>query len=183
MFKAKWYQQFWSKAQHKARPGLTDTPENYALLETKCQRMHLDVLDGIFDCTLVKYGIGKQKPQLTVITSIAKPTLSTLDLYDRYCDSRKGTVAETTLELEFKGKFRRAIIEAIDSVDNDALAIRNYLVEQRKPKTVKECLRHLSKAYQMGVRHKLVQPGRNKFPLFFMCSPQTSTERVLRRCD
>jgi hypothetical protein len=119
--------QFWSKAQHKARPGLTDTPENYALLETKCQRMHLDVLDGIFDCTLVKYGIGKQKPQLTVITSIAKPTLSTLDLYDRYCDSRKGTVAETTLELEFKGKFRRAIIEAIDSVDNDALAIRNYL--------------------------------------------------------
>lgn len=148
--------QFWGKAQHKPRPGLTDTPENYALLETKCQRMHLDVLDGIFDCTLVKYGIGKQKPQLTVITSITKPTLSTLDLYDRYCDSRKGTVEETTLEMEFKGKFRRAIVEAIDSVGNDALAIRNYLVEHRRPKTVKECLRHLNKAYQMGIKHKLV---------------------------
>lgn len=148
--------QFWGKAQHKPRPGLTDTPENYALLETKCQRMHLDVLDGIFDCTLVKYGIGKQKPQLTVITSITKPTLSTLDLYDRYCDSRKGTVEETTLEMEFKGKFRRAIVEAIDSVGDNALAIRNYLVEHRRPKTVKECLRHLSKAHQMGIRHKLV---------------------------
>jgi integrase len=35
-------------------------------------------------------------------------------------------------------------------------SFRIAIVEQRKPKTVKECLRHLSKAYQMGVRHKLV---------------------------
>ncbi len=58
--------------------------------------------------------------------------------------------------MEFKGKFRRAIAEAINNVGLDALAIRNYLVKHRQPKTVKECLRHLSKAYQMGIRHKLV---------------------------
>lgn len=139
--------------QKRIATGLSIATENLAAVEAKAHQMHLDILTGHFDVSLARYGLAK--PELTLVTPETKP-LSFLDIYDLYCESRKGSVAETTLELEFKGKFRRAIIEAIDAVGNDGLAIRNYLVDHRQAKTTKECLRHLSKACQLGIKHKKI---------------------------
>lgn len=145
-------QQFWGKTRFYLRPGLPDTPENYSLLETKCHIMHLDILSGTFDPSFNKYGLGSKKTCLTVITPIRQASI--LDLYDQYCDYRSGSVEQTTLDIEFKGTFRRAIAEAIAVAGEDPLSIRNHLVKSRGSKLVKECLRHLSKACQLAVKHK-----------------------------
>jgi integrase len=150
----KYSRQYFGKEQKRIATGLTVCKENKGKVEQIALLIHYDILSNNFDTLLVKYGLGKQ-PNLEIVTSETKP-VSLLELYDSYCESRKGSVEETTLELEFKGKFRRAIVEAIDAVGEDALAIRKYLVEHRQPKTVKECLRHLSKAYQLGVKHKKI---------------------------
>lgn len=150
----KYSRAFYGSDNSKPIPtGLSVCPENFASVEGKAIKIHLDILAGNFDTTLEKYNLAK--PHLEVVTPIKKP-ISLLELYDLYCESRKGTIEQTTLELEFKGKFRRAIVEAIEAVGNDALAIRNYLVQHRQPKTVKECLRHLGKACQLGVKHKKI---------------------------
>lgn len=134
--------------------GLSICEENFASVEGVAIKIHLDILGGNFDISLQKYGLAKQ-PHLKVVTAATKP-ISLLELYDLYCEFRKDSVEETTLQMEFKGKFRRAIVEAVDEVGNDVLAIRNYLVAHRQPKTVKECLRHLGKAHQLGIKHKHV---------------------------
>jgi hypothetical protein len=132
--------------------GYPDTKEGWKLAEAKANQINLDILSNNFETDLKKYGLAKQS-HLEVVVPIKK-NISLLELYDLYCESRKGSVAETMLEMEFKGKFRNAIVEAIGKVGNDALAIRNYLVEHRQSKTVKECLRHLSKACKLGIKHK-----------------------------
>lgn len=148
----KYSRQYFGKEQKRIATGLSICKENKGKVEQIALSIHYDILSNNFDTSLVKYGLGKQ-PNLEIVTSETKP-ISLLDLYDLYCESRKGSVEETTLEIEFKGKFRRAIVEAINVKGEDAIAIRNYLMEHRQPKTVKECLRHLSKACQLGVRHK-----------------------------
>lgn len=150
----KYSRAFYGSDNSKRIPtGLSVCPENFASVEGKAIKIHLDILAGNFDPTLEKYNLAK--PHLEVVTPIKKP-ISLLEIYDLYCESRKGTIEQTTLELEFRGKFRRAIAEAIEAAGNDALAIRNYLVQHRQPKTVKECLRHLGKACQLGVKHKKI---------------------------
>lgn len=148
----KYSRQYFGKEQKRIATGLSICKENKGKVEQIALLIHYDILSNNFDTSLVKYGLGKQ-PNLEIVISETK-AISLLDLYDLYCESRKGSVEETTLKIEFKGKFRRAIVEAINVTDEDAIAIRNYLIEHRQPKTVKECLRHLSKAYQLGARHK-----------------------------
>lgn len=151
-FSVKLARQFWNKERYFFYPGLADTPENYSLLETKCHIMYLDILSGTFDPSFEKYGLGTKKTCLTVVTPIRKSSF--LELYDQYCDYRTGTVEQTTLDIEFKGTFHRAISEAIAASGEDAIGIRNHLVKNRGSKLVKECLRHLSKACQLAVKHK-----------------------------
>lgn len=140
------------KSNKRIPTGLTVCPENQGKVEQTAWTIHYDILAGNFDVTLVKYGLV----ELSVVEPIKQKQMSLLELYDLYCESRKGSVAETTLELKLKRRYRRAITNAIDNTKGGALAIRNYLVENHNAKDAKECLRHLDKAYQLGFEHKVV---------------------------
>lgn len=139
--------------QKRISTGLTICQENEGIVEKTAWDIHYDILRDGFDVTLIKYGLV-ETPKLTVVESIKSKQLSVLEIYDKYCEYRKNDVAETTFRLIFKRTYRNAIQEAIEAVGENALAIRTYLVENRRPDTAKECLRNLSKAYQLGVKHK-----------------------------
>ncbi|MEH2211403.1 tyrosine-type recombinase/integrase [Nostoc sp.] len=144
-----WYKP--TTPQKKIRPGLSDTPENYTLLESKCLQIHLDFLNGCFDPTLVKYGIGKERPQLAIVPP-AKKEMGLLELYDKYVEYREKDTALNTLRF-LRKTFRNAIEQAINTVGEDALAIRNWLVSNKSNWTAKETIRNLGKAYKLGIKH------------------------------
>lgn len=139
--------------QKRISTGLSICQENYGAVEKMAWDIHYDILRSDFDVTLVKYGLA-ESPKLTVVETIKPKRLLLLEIYDRYCESRKGSVAETTLELSMKGSYRRAITKAIDAVGEDALAIRNWLVENCGTRITKECLRNIDKAHRLGIKHK-----------------------------
>lgn len=132
--------------------GKIDTA-NADVVSVKISQMHNDLANGYFDKTLVKYGLAETK--LEVIDGGKQKQPSLLELYDIYCESRKGSVAETTLKLKFKGEYKRAITEAIDAAGENALAIRNWLVEHRNSKAAKDSLAYLSKTCQLGIKQGL----------------------------
>lgn len=152
-FSRKLSRQYWGKTQQRMSTGLTVCKENHGKVEEMAWKIHYDVLSGNFNTDdLTKYGLG-EKPSLTLVTPIKK-RLTTLEVYDKYCESRVGTMAETTMKLKMEGEYKRSITKAVDVVGEDALAIRNWLIENRGARTVKECLRHLDKAYRLGIKHK-----------------------------
>ncbi|MEH2023918.1 MAG: site-specific integrase [Nostoc sp.] len=87
-----------------------------------------------------------------------KPELSTLEIWDIYCEYKKNRdLAITTYHQEFRGVYYRAIKQAIEAVgENNPLGVHNWLLENRNHKTVKEVLSQLSKAYRIAMKQKLV---------------------------
>ncbi|MEH2009462.1 tyrosine-type recombinase/integrase [Nostoc sp.] len=148
---AGWYKP--TTPQKKIRPGLSDVPQNYTLLESKCLQIHLDFLNGCFDPTLVKYGIGKDRPQLAIVPPVKKE-IRMLELYDKYVEYR-GKDTSLNTHHQMKVTLRNAIEQAINTVGENALEIRSWLLSNRCKKTSKECLRFLSKAHKLGVKHGL----------------------------
>lgn len=141
--------------QRRISTGLTICKENEGKVEQTAWAIHYDILSGNFDPTLVKYGLV-EPPNLTVVETIKPKQLSILEIYDRYVQSREGEVAVTTLELQLKGKFKRAIVRAIEGTDESALAIKEFLLKNGNREIAKSCLRHLEKAYQLGIEHSYV---------------------------
>lgn len=154
-FSRKLCRHYWGKdTQVRRTLDLVFCKANDGKAEQTAWQIHHDVLANNFDATkLWKYGLEEQ-PKLTVIEGIKKE-LSLLELYDVYCESRKGSVAETTLEIHLKGTTKNTITEAINAVGEDALAIRSWLVETHSDGAAKNCLRYLSKACQLGIKQGL----------------------------
>lgn len=146
---------YYGTDQKRISTGLTICQENYGAIEKMAWDIHYDILRNDFDTTLAKYGLA-ESPKLTVIEAIKPKQLSLLEIYDMYVDSRKGSIAETMLELRMKKAYRQPIIKAINAVGEDALVIRNWLVENYNKRTTKECLRYLSKAHQLAIKHKYI---------------------------
>lgn len=152
-FSRKLSRQYWGKTQQRISTGLTVCKENRGKVEETAWKIHYDVLSDNFNADdLTKYGLG-EKPNLTVITPIKKQ-LTILEIYDMYCESRKGTIAETTMKKKMHGEYRRIITKAIKNAGEDSLAIRNWIIQNIGNSNSKNCLRYLDKAYQLGIKHK-----------------------------
>lgn len=144
---------FFGTNQKRIATGLSICNENLGKVEQTCLQMHYDILGNNFDATLIKYGLGKQT-QLTVVEGIKKK-MSLLELYDWYCESRKGILSETHLEVHLKRDFRKVIVKVINVVgENDAIAIRQYLIENISLNVTRDILSHLDRAHQLGIKHK-----------------------------
>jgi len=81
------------------------------------------------------------------------PKLSLLEVWDIYCEYRKPSLRESMYENNYQGQFKNFIESAIEATKSeDAIKIRNWLVENRNAQTVKRVLSELSKAYQFLIR-------------------------------
>ena len=85
-----------------------------------------------------------------------KPELSVLEVWDMYCEYKREDLAETTYQLVFKKDYLHLIEKAINAVGEDALKMRNWMVENYSHTRVKKALSHLSKAYRLAIKQKLV---------------------------
>lgn len=140
------------KSNKRISTSLTVCPENQGKVEQTAWAIHYDILGGNFDATLVKYGLVS----LSVVEPVKARELSILEVYDKYVQSREGEVARTTLELNLKGVFRHAIAKAVKETDGSALAIKEFLVKSNGQTVIKNCLRYLEKACQLGIEHEYV---------------------------
>ncbi|MEH1999431.1 MAG: site-specific integrase [Nostoc sp.] len=115
-----------------------------------------------FNEILVEY---KLRPDLKLVESVStsdgqlppKPALSLMEVWDMYCEYRKQGLRESHYENMYQGQFKNYLESAIEATKSeDALKIRNWLVENRNHQTVKQVLSNLSKAYRLGMKSKLL---------------------------
>ncbi len=111
---------------------------------------------------LEEYGLrAKLRLVKSAVTSDSqlppKPELSILEIWDMYCEYRKQGLRESTYKNMYQGQFKSFLESAIEETkSDDAIKIRNWLIKNRNQKHSKELLSNLSKAYQVGIKNKLL---------------------------
>ena len=136
-------------------------------LQTELEDGELDDGEGNFNLghyqdILKKYGLRSNlklgKSTLTSEDQLPfKPELSLMEIWDRYCESIKPGLKETTYAKAFSETFTNFLKSAIEATKaEDAVKIRNWLVENRNLPAVKKLISHLSKAYRFAIKGQLI---------------------------
>ncbi|WP_414514687.1 tyrosine-type recombinase/integrase [Nostoc sp. PCC 9305] len=74
-----------------------------------------------------------------------------------YCEYRKQGLRESVYKGKYQGRYKNFLKSAIEATKSeDALKIINLLIENRSLKTVKLVLSNLEKAYQVGIKQKIL---------------------------
>lgn len=160
--KARLPRQYFGGEQPRIALGMDANEANMARAQRLAERMTLDLQDGCFDETLAKYGIiADLKLKGSAATSDdqlpPKPELSLMEVWDMYCEYRKQGLRESHYEKTYQGDYKNYLNSAIEATKSeDALKIRNWLVENRGQRHIKVLLSNLSKAYQRAMRNKLL---------------------------
>jgi integrase len=120
--------------------------------------MTLDLQDGCFDESLVKYGI---KANLKLVTSSdglpPKPKVGTLEIWQLYLEYKKPSLKSSTFYDEYENRYCSAIKQAIESVGDNAIDVRNWLIANRCLQKARCILSALSSAYRLAIRKQLVE--------------------------
>ncbi|WP_099104337.1 integrase [Nostoc sp. 'Peltigera malacea cyanobiont' DB3992] len=117
---------------------------------------------GRYQDILKEYGLqARLRLVKSVVTSDdqlpPKPEMSLMEVWDMYCEYKKSGLRESTYENMFLGQLKNFLHSAIEATKSeDAIKIRNWLVDNRNQESVKCLLSNLSKAYRMGMKNKLL---------------------------
>ncbi len=84
--------------------GLTDTPSNRKLAETKASEIEQDILCKELDLTLQKYQPHSVLSTITSITPIKKPKPDLDELWEKYSEFKKPQVSPSTFAKDFTKK-------------------------------------------------------------------------------
>ncbi|BAZ83575.1 tyrosine-type recombinase/integrase [Sphaerospermopsis kisseleviana CS-549] len=93
----------------------------------------------------------------TVSTKDNQVDLNLLEIWDRYCEYRKHSLAETTYKLKFQRHFRNIIVKALSALQDDnksgftAIEFKEWLINNVNLESAKSVLQHLSRAYDLAV--------------------------------
>ncbi|MEO0969689.1 MAG: site-specific integrase [Cyanobacteria bacterium J06639_18] len=164
------------KNQIKVPLGVLDLPENQAIVERAIDRLQTALIEGELhnpDGTFnkVRYqeilGLLGIKPSLKLIKGgkdelPPKPKLSILEVWDIYCEFKRSSLAVTTYELMYKKAFSSCVEQAVNSVGEDPLEFRGWLLENRNKRTAKDVLSALEHAYNLVIQRDLYT-GKNPF--------------------
>lgn len=147
----------YGKEQQFISPGLEATPLNLKLMQAKATQMSVDLATGNFDVTWKKYQLGiVAANKLVGIEGGKKVEIGLLELWEKFKEYKRPSLAETTFIKNWQRKFHTGIVAAIKNTDGSAIEIRNYLVANFASVTVKAILSNLSFAYSWGMQHELV---------------------------
>ncbi|MEA5603726.1 tyrosine-type recombinase/integrase [Nostoc sp. UHCC 0252] len=163
-----------NKNQIKLATGILLENGWESIAEKLQQRLQIELEEGEFDDgqgnfnlgyyqeILKKYGLRSNlKLASSTVTSDdqlpPKPELSLMEIWYSYCEVIKPTLKETTYSKAFRETFTNFIKSALESTKSeDAVKIRNWLVENRNLPAVKKLISHLSKAYRLAIKSKLI---------------------------
>lgn len=149
--------QYFGGQQVKRALGLQATPENWAKAERIARRITLDLQDGCFDETLVKYGVKSNIKILPNADSLPpKPKLSILEIWEKYLEYKKPIIKETHFFNVFISTYTSAIKKAIEAVGEDSMAIRNWLLANRCSEVAVKVLKNLDQSYRLFMKQGLI---------------------------
>ncbi|BAY37267.1 phage integrase family protein [Nostoc sp. NIES-2111] len=118
--------------------GFTDTPDNRKKALVVAWAIEEDIRTGQLDPTLENY---KQqfRPKIAVVKKV-----NLLELWVSYCEYKRPQLAETTYTNDYKRKFGNHIRELPTKDPREAVAIRDYFVQNLSAYTARIMLTHTS---------------------------------------
>jgi len=138
-------------------PGLAATPLNLKLMEAKANQISADIATGNFQISWEKYELGVTATNKLVALDGGKKTEPTLlELWERFKEYKRPTLAETTYMKIYENRHTKAIVEAIQKTDGEPISIRNQIADRWCEEIAKGVLSILEKAYQWGIQHEIV---------------------------
>lgn len=129
---------------------LPDTKEGWKKAQQQAWEIEDDIRSGNFDSSLSKY-------QLSIKFSVVESEqLNLLDLWDRYSEYRRPQVAITHFQENYQKRYRNVILELPTQSLDDAVAIRDYLLQHKSAGTTKQMLIQFNAACKFGIQSKLI---------------------------
>ncbi|MCE2697437.1 MAG: tyrosine-type recombinase/integrase [Nostocales cyanobacterium LE14-WE4] len=153
---------------------LEDNPENRAKAESIIKRLEVELEDGKLhnedgSFNEIRYleiladkGVitlksiqGGKAPKSSNDVPPPKSQLGLLEIWDRYCEYIKPRLRESSFAKVIQGNYSSFLKSAIEATKSqDAIKIKNWLIENRNITQVKTVLFHLSKAHRLAIKHK-----------------------------
>ncbi len=145
--------------RHYLSLGLPENKETLKVAELRAKLIESDIIYDRFDETLAKY---KPQSALSTITPIFTPIskVSLDDLWQQYTEYKRPQVSQSTIAKDY-AKTSSHIKSLPTSSPDDAVAIRDFLVQKLTPNAAKRCLTQLSACCDWSVKSGLVTE--NKF--------------------
>jgi len=137
---------------------LEATKENYRKVQVAAWQMEEDIKLGRIGSTLQAH-LEKFRPKPIKTIAAPKPAqqLDLEQLWDRFCEYKKASLATTTYKKEYRGKYSNHIAHLPTKDLADAIAIRDWIIAQLSPIVAKVLLIHLSACLEWAVRSKLAE--------------------------
>ena len=115
---------------------------------------------GRYQQILEEYGC---KVNVSYVRKTKSELIDVLTLWDNYCEYRRPHLKQTTYIKRYCGQFRQYIFSSISFNDittitstQQAIQMRDWLISNRHPKTVKDVLSNLKKAYDFAIKSNLI---------------------------
>lgn len=138
--------------------GLSDTPENRVIAETKATQIAVDYKLGQFDVTLDKY---KPVRHLEVVSNPTTSKMTLLDVWMQYLKFKSTGVGSNTMRYVF-GPITNKLKKLPPGIGiADGPKLRDYLLKQSPPDAVKRTLMHLNACMKWAKKSGLI--GFNSF--------------------
>ena len=139
--------------------GWENTPDNWQKAQIKAWEIEADISTGNFDITLSKY---KRKSHLSLVQPVDKPqTIPTVaELWEMYTDYKSNVIEATTIKATYK-RIKNMIAAFPKGNLEDAVAIRDWLLDNKSTYTTKFAIVHLSGCCQWAVECNII--GKNPF--------------------
>lgn len=168
------------KSQIKVPLGIKLEKDNHSQIDKAIARLQIALEDGKLhspDGTLNKIAYQEVLKPLNIfpnlrgvmrvieggkVEAIKKEELGLLEIWDKYCEYRKPSLAITTYEITYKRKRRNCIKKAIKKAGTIPLDIRNWIIETINLRDAKETLSLIEKAYNFAIQNNLYQ-SRNPY--------------------
>lgn len=135
--------------------GLADTLANRKLAQLKASEIEKDILYERFDPTLERYKAGSALSTVTLITPIAKTKPQLDELWAKYSEFKKPQISPSTYAKDYI-KCRNHISRLPSRSLDEALLIRDYLLENLTLDAAKRCLNYLKSCCTWAVEDGLI---------------------------
>lgn len=144
--------------RHYLSTGFTDSKANRKLAEMKARQIELDILCNNFDTTLAKYKPQSEQIIFTPsLTPVEESYASLADLWDSYAEYKRSSLSPSTLAKDYKKIYRCINVHLSVKTLDKAIAIRDWLIANRTPRSAKKILTQFSACCNWAVKSQLIE--------------------------
>ena len=142
--------------------GEFKNPDDMRAAQAVAVQIEGDIRTGNFDPTLAKYGhTGKIQKGLDQANKALKElrdrqnAIGLSDLWEKYAEFKRPLLAPSTFKVDF-GR-RMNWLKGTDYTTNDAIAVRDLLINTKPPQQARKILNHLAAACRWAIESGLME--------------------------